>query len=392
MTVIFQQTTNNITITLRQSQKNVEAGLNIFECNFKLQHATSAENVITAILQAKQKISEQYPFPIKWGETQFQEDVNQFKETALVDLKLTKKMTSLISAGTFLQQVKYILLIGLRDAITKNQYFKEAIEHIHFQQQLESRNIKNDATFSPPFSRIHAAHPADVEHDDEIGQGLLVTTHQHPNDNPLYVGSPTALALALEICEPNSTLVIDGHWQHGLKSQHGVWDYADAETISNNIADLININPGKISKLILLGCESGTLENDLDNTITTANLFVKNRIKSTPYEEVANFRHKLLYVPQDEESIFAPGSLARQVLDKLEDKKISVTATPALGYPYPAGQPHINIASDAPSWESEHFWQEEADNSALYNYCRQTKSVTQTTQVPNELKYFRYTQ
>jgi len=383
---IFKKESRNITMTLRQSQKNYSDNLNFFECTFKLQKSSTAEDVIDILNKMRESITKKYPANKIFAESP---DSSHDSSLALVKLQLTKQMYSLISNGTFIQKLQFISLVGLTTKMTSNIQFKQAVDHIQFQDSLQARGIENDMMFSSSFKRIHAVHPHYVRHDDEIGQGLLVTTHNHSNDNPIFVGNESALALAVEKCDAHSTLVIDGHWLHGKRSMHGVWDCVDAEEISSIITTLINKNPGKISKVILLGCESGMLRSDLEDAIEQDNLFVNSRLDSRSYLEVQNFRKKITYISENDGSIFAEGSLAKEILDKLEDKKISVRATPALGYPYPPGHPQINIASDAESWDSEHFW-DEKDNTPLYNFCRQTKSVTQSFQQPKEPQYSKY--
>lgn len=394
--IIHQSIVETVGITIKENTKHMSARLSLYQCDFKVAPHSTPQNILDALTYVyhtylPQLQNQHNHSPITYGNILTCDHTEL--DGILFDLVVNQRMNKVFSNATFIEQIEYIHLTGLRPEITKQIAYKNVVDFFKFQKILQSRGIQNNFLTNVRPKRIHAVHPTYAEYDDEIGDGLLVTMRKHPNDHTVYVESIESLEASLNHCEPGSTLVIDGHWLHGKTSMHGVWENVDAETLSQNIASLIKKYPGKISKINLLGCESGTLRDNIDETINPSHLFFKFKNLSSdpndPLAHIANFRTRALYVPESTEVIFDDTSLAGRLIQTLDDKSISVTATPRLGYPYPSLSPEINIASDSKQWDLPHFWLH-TERSELYNLCRNTKCVTQQSSPPDESKYINY--
>ncbi len=294
-------------------------------------------------------------------------------------LHLQKRMHQVIRVGTFAQRVAYISLVGMQDAIWRQAEFRDAVECFEFSSQLSRVGIVNHFASDKQSRRIIAVHPHYVEYDEEIREGLKVMHYKHAADNPMFVCSEQALILALDTCQPGSTLVIDGHWEHGKSSLHGVWDPSDATTLARRIAELLNARPSKIAHVNLLGCHSGYVNPHLDGVISTEHLFFKYRCdKHKADREMATQRDRATYVSINQESVFAPDSLAHQLLDSLSDDSIAVTASAKMLFPWPPEDPRMNIGSDSEVWkDAKHCWQPSTDADDISASLGQVKSVTQ---------------
>jgi len=220
-----------------------------------------------------------------------------------------------------------------------------------------------------------------IEHDEEIREGIKVTQFKHSKDNPVFVESESSLMYALEHCINGSTLVIDGHWVHGGNSTFGVWALGPAHEIAKKIADVVNSFPGKVAHINLLGCKSGSLVTKKERSICDSKVFFKYSIMpSKENREMAEFRNRATYVSESKgDIVFHPNSLAFQLLSKLDDQKIAVTAVPSYGYPYPPEDPKFNIASDSEQWNTkQHYWLKNKEKEEdIYYKLRTTKSITQ---------------
>lgn len=290
---------------------------------------------------------------------------------------LTRKMHRTIREAGYIQQIQYLDLVGLQPEIARQEQFQDAVNLYKFQTRLNHIGVKNcfakDVLQS---KRIVAVHPTYVQVDEEVIEGLKTMPLKHQEDNTVFVESDVSLEYAIENCLPDATLVIDGHWMHNKKCMHGVWDLVNAEEIATKITNIINNNPGKIIHINLLGCEAGVLRKDVDpNILENKQLFFKydkNQRPLSANRECADMRNRAIFISENNQSLFDPESFAYQVLSKLEDKSIAVTATQSLVYPYPVKNPRFNIASDASNWKAEnHYWR---DPDARLNNL---KSITQ---------------
>ena len=370
--------------------------INQYECRMTIKSTEPAE-ILSTLENAKQetkkllsKSHSSSTIPestsieqiIQWNQSCEKEEDN----TIFVHFQLPKKIFGQFSQASFLQKELFVKLVGLRDNITKQPEFRGIVEFYHFQNFLKGRGVKCKLLEAKAIKRIHLVHPEYVAHDDEVGEGIRVTENKHPEDNAVYVGCEDTFQIALEKCEMGSTLIIDGHWEHKCKCMHGIWDACDAEDLANNLVTLLHQFPGKISRINLWGCESGVLKRNLDKVLRTERLFVKCR-DNDKFPDMKDFRKRVLYV-SEEENPFHEKSLAHEIWSRLEDKSISISAVPSLGYPYPPDSPCINIASDASDWKEPHFWWTVEELSKLYTFCRTTKAVKYQTFFPEDMSKY----
>lgn len=297
-----------------------------------------------------------------------------------LDLALLCKMHQVVCKGSYIARIKYIRLIGCVEQISRQTQFKDALDFSAFERILARNRINNFFASEFKSKRIVAVHPLYLEFDEEIREGLKVMQQKHPEDNTVIVNCEKALAYALKDCLPNATLVIDGHWTHNEQSRHGIWEAACAKEIAERIAELVNAHPGKISHVNLLGCESGKISNNLEY-IVNKNLFFKyDHQAPTVDREMREMRNRAIYVSTNGENIFDPNSLAFQVLRKLHDPTIAVTATPKLLYPWPPEDPKYNIGSDTKNWKDKsQAWELNTTEDELSRKLGQVKSITQVT-------------
>ena len=320
---------------------------------------------------------------------------NQLPEHTYFYLEPIKKLNQLFAEkGRLAQQIEYLDLFGVTDAIDRHPLLRDAANYHKFCCELSSKaNIQNarlrassDTTTMSPIRKIHAVHPSFL-YDEEIKSGLHVSYQKSaPDAQVLYVCSPETLRLALQYCEPNSTLIVDGHWEHEKKSTHGVWEASSAREIAENLSILLYTNPGKINDIRLWGCEAGYL-SAFDALPSTFSLdFLQFKYDSFPEkttQEMAEFRNRACYYSRHGEFPFAENSLAGQILTTLDDPSITITATSSRTYPFPPNATaQYNIASDSDEWSGPHFWSEPRDVAApeKYKQLHRVKSITVTPQ------------
>jgi hypothetical protein len=353
-----------------------------FSCSFKISDNSSAHDILCLIDEAKKQIQAHLAIVytninLNWCAQLDNTLLNDHE--VFVELVLTRKMHMLIREGSFTQKLKYIILVGLRPEITRQNEFLEIQEFMWLQGQIKKIGIPNHFENGMGVKRIHAVHPYYIRYDDEVREELKVTQAIHSSDNPLFVSSHNSLCYALEMCELGATLVINGHWAHGKATMYGVWDLASAEVMAQNIAQVINLYPGKIAHINLLGCESGALDPELKNTKCKNQLFFKYEEKPEKSQrEMAEFRNRAIFISEHGESIFATNSLAFLLLLKLNDPTIAVSAPPSLDYPFPVKDSRFNIGSDSSMWKiQQHYWKASAHEQETYRLLRETKSITQ---------------
>ncbi len=296
----------------------------------------------------------------------------------VVNFILRRKTHQKIRDSDYIQRIKYIDLVGMRDEICRQEQFRDAVFFHKFNEMLRKLRILNYFTSDFKTKRIIAVHPKYVEIDDEIREGLKVMHYKHAADHPVFVESEQALFCALNDCLPGTTLVIDGHWVHNKQSMHGVWDVCDAATLATKIANLVNLFHGKIAHINLLGCETGAVAPFLDQKIADG-LFFKYDIRPELLErKMALQRNRAIYISNGKSTVFSPGSVAYELLHRLEDTNIAVTATPKLLYPYPPEDPQFNIGSDSEEWKVKtHFWNETLNPNQIVKRLGEVKSITQ---------------
>lgn len=300
-----------------------------------------------------------------------------------------RKLNRLIATkGTLLQQIEYLGLVGITDAIDRRPDLRNAANYHKFCETLCQNRIVNpslaihaEKQFNEPIRRIHAVHPLFLK-DPEIRSGLYISQRKDTeHDKVLYVCSPETLKLAIEHCAPNATLIIDGHWLHDKIATHGVWEQVSAEQIAQALNELLTEYPGKISSIRLLGCEAGYL-SDFETIPETFNpttlIFKENRSAHFFQKEMAEFRNRAVYFSHHGESPFAECSLAGKIISQLPPSGIKVSACASRTYPFPAdGQSIFNIGSDAKEWVGPHFWATpSAANPVWYTKLQRLKSIT----------------
>ena len=308
-------------------------------------------------------------------------------------LEPSKALNTLFAQhGTLLQQIEYLELMGVTDAIARHPNLKVATNWHNFCKKLSKIGITNptlelDATnnFIAPIKRLHLVHPIFLL-DEEISSGLHISILKNTNKNSvLYVDSPETLELALTHCRRKSTLIIDGHWVHDSRLTHGVWENASAQEIGFEINRLFLKFPQKISAIRLLGCESGYLSSveSVQKKLNPQKIRFKS--ETTPRfhtKPMAEFRDRAIYYCQKNESPFAKISLVGQIIISLENDftQISITAAPSYTYPFPtkAKKGQFNIGSNTPSWGEHHMWHNRASihEPSWYKKLQMMKSIT----------------
>lgn len=293
--------------------------------------------------------------------------------------------------ANLMQKIAYLGFVGVTDAIDRHPLFREAVTFHRFSKNLSSKadidNVDLSVYFDrdaprPMIRKIHAVHQTFLQ-DEEIKSGLNVSYRKkNPFADVLYVCSPETLELAIQICEPNSVLIIDGHWEHDKKSTHGVWEFSSANEIAINLAMLLHSNPNKIKDIRLWGCEAGYLA-DFDSLPiefeVNSVLFKDESRPEILTQDMGMFRNRARYYSKHGEFPFARGSLAGQIIYALNDASVSVTASNSRTYPYPFGEKaQYNFASDSSTWRGPHFWlpPKNTTDPEKYNKLRCVKSLT----------------
>ncbi len=306
-------------------------------------------------------------------------------------LESSNKLNQIFSDATLLQQIEYLSFIGITDSIDRNPAFREAVNFHRFSRELYLKAGIVNAEF-PRHSdlgvsrhsirKIHAVHASYLE-DEEIKCGLHVSYSKRTEDSQvLYVCSEATLDLALTFCQPNSILIVDGHWEHNKKATHGVWDPSSASEIARRLSRLLRMHPGKIVDIHLWGCEAGYIANYDELSASFDLNFLQFKDECIPDSlslEMAEFRNRARYYSGRGEFPFARDSLAGEVITALQDNSITVTAGNGFTYPYPAtARPIYNIASDSHLWHGPHFWKKIENNNLprKFNKLHQVKSVT----------------
>ncbi len=367
---------------LLRKNTNKTAGAGNYFCNFIIDDAATVQDIINFISETRKQIQALLSFTngdvkIHWFE---HVDNTLLGDSVIsVELLLTRKMHRLVSVGNFAQKLEYVRLVGLRPEIARQSEFFEIQEFRWLQGQLRKLGIPNHIQNTGAVRRIHVVHPYYLRHDEEVCEELKVTHAIHSKDNPLFVSSHSSLCYALELCEPGTTLVINGHWAHGKSMMYGIWDMANSEGMSKNISDVVNKYPGKIDHINLLGCESGALDDELsDNTCINKLFFKYDKKPEKALREMAEFRNRAHFISAQGESVFHPNSLAFLLLAKLDDRSIAVSAPPSLDYPFPPENPRFNIGSDSVLWKTKsHFWLDPTQGQESYRLLKKTKSITQ---------------
>lgn len=291
-----------------------------------------------------------------------------------------------------LEQIYYLSFMGVTDAIDRHPDLRTAVTYHKFCKALAKMSINNppflagegDSRSSGLIRRIHAVHP-DFLDDPEISAGLHISIQKNtPQDQVIYVCSPETLALAFECCELETTLIIDGHWQHKYRMTHGVWEQASARDIATQLKDLVSCYPNKVKSIRLLGCEAGYLSSsdELATTFNPDGLFFKDEcVDGFAEKEMAEFRNRAIYYSNEGCFPFAVDSLAGEILLMLATESIKVTATHSRTYPFPAGQlkARFNIGSDATEWCGPKMWKKIKSNQPdWYKKLQHLKSITVT--------------
>lgn len=325
------------------------------------------------------------------------------KETAPVNyyfFEMSNKLNKLFSSNaTLAEQIEYLSIMGVTDSIDRNPNFRTAVNYHHFNKKLNTMSI-NSANISSTESNetssniktIYAVH-SDFLEDPEICSGLGIPGKKLQDPAQIaYVCCPETLELALKLCEQNSTLIIDGHWQHNKKSTHGVWEVANALDIANQLELLITKHPNKLSSIRLLGCGSGTLKTleELQEGFDKNNLIFKSDCLSDfSNKEMSQFRNRAIYYSDNRVSPYASTSLAGEIFNKLSHKNIIITAPPSITYPYPTGAPNacFNIGTDSLQWTGTQRWNDRTSNEPVwYKRLNQLKSITVISgPLPNHL-------
>jgi hypothetical protein len=269
--------------------------------------------------------------------------------------------------ATLLQQIEYLSHMGVTDAIDRRPDLRIAVSYHQFCSKLAQNGILNasfEVAVISSIKRIHAVHSIFLG-DPEVLAGLQIpfSKNQSDTDQVLYVCNPETLELAIAHCERNTVLTIDGHWEHGKKATHGVWETSNAEEIALELTNLLRKYPGKIHDIRLLGCESGFLSSfhALPTDFRSGSILFKDEcVPSLLEKEMAEFRNRAIYYSVNGEFPFAIDSLAGSILRQLADLSLEMvlTAAPSRTYPYPVStKSRFNIGSDSLEWsDSGHFW------------------------------------
>lgn len=302
-------------------------------------------------------------------------------------LEPSKKLNRIFAENANIeQQIQYLSLMGINDAIARHESLGEAVKFHRFNTSLASLKIINPSIelddnekFIEPIRRIHALHPMFLK-DEEIATGLQISQKKNTSeDKVLFVCSLESLKLALKHCAPNTTLIIDGHWLHGKKNFHGVWEAADAQQIAKNLGDLLSKYP-KINSIRLLGCEAGYLApiEDLSGIIHRNSFFFKSNLDpGFAKRPMHRFRNRSVYLSKNGEHPFASSSLAGRIIEHLPDSPIKISACHSRTYPYPPSNSEYNIGSDSQRWGSTHYWQSPNQEwPEWYVNLHQLKSIT----------------
>jgi len=314
--------------------------------------------------------------------------LNDHPEKKIAYLELNKHIIKVFSdRATLLEQIEFLNLVGLTGSIERNKRLSVASTYYKFCTYLTLHQIINptfnlsSGKLEKPIRRIHAVHQ-DFLRDNEIRSGLQISFQKNSsNDWVLYVCNPETLEMALGLCEPHSTLIIDGHWQHSKRSTHGVWEVASAQEIATELTHLFSKYPHKIKSIKLLGCEAGylppyeTLAADFNKD---ALIFKDEMHADFNQKPMAEFRNRSIYYSSNKEFPYAKDSLAGEIILSLNDPSINITACPSHTYPYPVSDmPNYNIASDSSEWAEEPFWKpENASHPSWYSKVQRTKSIT----------------
>lgn len=346
--------------------------LKLNNCTFRMPKSFVTAEVILKTIQDVISVFEEQKF-------RSQNEVPNLLANLELNLHLIRSMHHVISKSSHIQKIRYLQLVGDRPEISRQDGFREAVNFYNFNNKLSAIGILNYFASEHKTKRIIAVHPTYVDDDEEITMGLKVMHHKYPEDYPVFVESEESLKYALDDCLIGTTLVIDGHWEHKKKSRHGVWWYDTADNISQKIADAVNAVPGKITHVNLLGCESGKIDNKENSAFNKNMLFFKYDQKPTSADrDMGLLRNRAVYVGTKEDSVFDDESLAFQVLARLSDPLIAVTATPKILYPWPPEEPIFNIGSDSENWEDKpQSWIHKGDESELSVLLGEIKSVTQ---------------
>jgi len=316
-------------------------------------------------------------------------------------LEPSKGLNSLFANhGTLLQQIAYLEVMGITDAIARHPGLKVATNWHIFCKDLAKIGIINPAltlnasnNFIAPIKRLHLVHSIFLL-DEEISSGLHISIIKNtPHNRVLYINSPEMLELALTHCRPNATLIIDGHWVHDARMTHGVWENATAQEIGRDINRLFVKCPGKIKAIRLLGCESGYLSSLEALNVTFKPHKLRFKSETTPQfhtKPMAEFRDRAIYYCHKKESPFAQTSLANQVIISLSNKEnqISVTAAPSYTYPFPTNvkKGQFNIGSNTPVWSGPHMWsvRDSSHEPQWYEKLQKMKSIT--VSIPSQMQ------
>ena len=302
----------------------------------------------TSALQAQgMDVTWLHPFN---GEIKSKETDNEICPTAIIYFVSTKPMIQIMADAPFAEQREFVNLVGVSVAIGRHSQYKPSVTWYEFQKTLRREAIENNTQTGVEAKRIYAVHPLYMK-DDEIRSGLRIANLKHPQDNTIYVESEGSLHLALEKCQPLSTLVIDGHWVHGEASLQGVWSAFPAAILAEHIANILKQYKGKVAHVILLGCQAGHLSDSAVRALDEKNLFIKSiQHPLSLQREMAKFRDRAIYISDAGEMPFDPDSLAGQLFNKIQDEGIAVTASHSNTYPYPVdSKAQFNIAGGRPS-------------------------------------------
>ena len=312
----------------------------------------------------------------------------------------SKMLNKLFENAELLYQIYLIDIIGITTNIDRNMSFRNAVMYHKFCNALQVRGIINppfqisdDDIFEQNIRRIHVIQPDFLE-DPEIAQGLQITYSKNTDDNKvLYICSEELLALALKFCSPGITLIIDGHWEHKKRSDHGCWENADAFMIASSLKRLTVDYPLKIGYVRLWGCESGKISEfeKLSDEFDPGYLMFKNEyLPNFNEKEMANFRNRAAYYSTSQDSPYDMDSLAAQIMQHLPSIK-RISAVPSFGYPFPPQEiPIYNIGSDTTKWRDKQYWIENELLDALgypawYKRLHNMKSITVIRDLPYNL-------
>lgn len=365
-------THDNYKVSLKRTQtKREDAGpIPVIEVLIHLNPDLGPQDLLDAITEIKAYVGSHFPQSmLTWG------TISSVSSSHNPDMFLTivhtKDMHTIMSKASFTQQLAYIQAIGyVPDKCFRHSNYLAAVKAHYFNNGLLKLGIQNSFPPKQSFKRIFAVHP-DYFQDAEVSAGLGVNAKSHEADHTVFVGSPEMLSAALDSCEPGTTLVLYGHWEHEKKSTFGVWQCLDATSIAEGLSRCISKDIQKISHLILYGCWSGKLSDDLS---LPGKFFFKEN-SNVQHKEMAEFRRRATYVSQSLETPFARSSLAGEVWEKIKQTSIALTACSSLAYPYPPQAPAYHIGSDSREWGIHHSWNIKIP-STLHDSLSTTKSIT----------------